>query len=358
MALEKETIKRALAKVQDPILQIPLVDLGYVTDIRVGAGDRVHLHVELTKASWPLREKVKGEVEEALRGIGVVQPEIHLIEKAAQAGGKAQTVAQKVKSGEEPLLTMIKHVILVASGKGGVGKSTVAVNLAVALAHLGARTALLDADIYGPSVPIMLGLEGEQPSMVKDGEEQKIVPMQAFGLEAISMGMFVPADVAMAWRGPMVHGALLQFMRDVMWSPADYMIMDLPPGTGDIHMTLAQKIQPAGAVIVTTPQIVALADVIRAKAFFDKLRVPQLGVVENMSYFVGDDGKEYDIFGRGGGQKAAERFELPLLGSIPLVPSIRQGSDDGKPEVARNPESPASQAFLQIAKSLMEKLPT
>lgn len=363
MSAETQKVLEALAQVSDPVMHIPLTSLEMIKNIEI-QGKQLSLTIELTTSSYPHHQKVQEEVQAILVGLGYEAPKINVVEKtSAQSSpaGKKHTLSKPQPAAaaqETPPLANVKHIILVASGKGGVGKSTVAVNLASALALTGASTGLLDADIYGPSVPIMLGLDGKgQPKMVKEGDEQRIIPMQAHGIETISMGFFVPPDVAMAWRGPMVHSALLQFMREVAWSDLDYMVMDLPPGTGDIQMTLAQRIKVSGSVIVTTPQLVALADVIRAKAFFDKLRVPILGVVENMSYFVGDDGKKYDIFGSGGGAHAAERFELPLLAEIPLAPEVRVQSDDGTPLPIANPNHPVSKAFMDLAQKIREELP-
>ena len=242
----------------------------------------------------------------------------------------------------------IKNLILVASGKGGVGKSTVATNLALALAHAGYRTGLLDADIYGPSIPTMLG-DAPRPGS-PDGKT--ILPVEKFGLKIMSMGYMVEPDVAMVWRGPMLASAVTQFIQDVEWGELDYLIFDLPPGTGDIQLSLAQKVKVTGSLLVTTPQEVALADVYRAKAMFDRVRIPVLGVVENMSYFVADDGKRYDIFGSGGGERAAETLEIPLVGQIPIEPRIRECGDLGEPVVQASPDSASSEAFRSIAKKL------
>lgn len=246
----------------------------------------------------------------------------------------------------------IKHLILVASGKGGVGKSTVATNLALTLAHLGKRTGLLDADMYGPSIPTMFG-SSERPGS-SDGK--KILPVEKYGLKLMSMGYMIEPDQAVVWRGPMLAGAVTQFVNDVEWGDLDYLVFDLPPGTGDIQLSLAQKFEVTGSVLVTTPQTVALADVYRAKAMFDKVRIPVIGLIENMSYFVADDGKEYDIFGRGGGEKAAREMGLELLGQIPIEPKIRECGDEGEPIVQRAPDSASSQVFVNIARRLDMKL--
>ncbi|MEM1009326.1 MAG: Mrp/NBP35 family ATP-binding protein, partial [Myxococcota bacterium] len=326
-----QQVLEALARVQDPLMKIPLTALEMIKINEIST-QRISLTVELTTMAFSKKDQIQQEIEEIIQAMEFQTIDLNIIEKTKQVVSPPKKASAQVQ--EQPPLPQVKHVLLVASGKGGVGKSTVAVNLAAALALTGADTGLLDADIYGPSVPIMLGLDGQgQPEVQKVDGQQQIIPMQAHGLETISMGFFVPPDVAMAWRGPMVHSALMQFIKEVQWNPLDYMVIDLPPGTGDVQMTLGQKLDVSGSVIVTTPQIVALADVIRAKAFFEKIRVPILGVVENMSYFTGDDGQKYDIFGHGGGAHAAERFALPLLGEIPLAPELRQQSDAGTPLV-------------------------
>lgn len=243
----------------------------------------------------------------------------------------------------------IKNLVLIASGKGGVGKSTVATNVALALSHLGHRTGLLDADIYGPSIPTMLG-SAARPSS-PDGKT--IVPVEKYGLKLMSMGYMVDPDVAMVWRGPMLAGAVTQFINDVDWGELDYLVFDLPPGTGDIQLSLAQKIKVTGSLLVTTPQDVALADVYRAKSMFDRVRIPVTGIVENMSYFVGDDGKRYDIFGTGGGQKAAEDLGVPLMGQIPIEPKVRACGDTGEPIIQAAPDADSSNAFRELAKRLV-----
>ena len=242
----------------------------------------------------------------------------------------------------------IQNLILIASGKGGVGKSTVATNVAMALAHSGYRTGLLDADIYGPSIPTMFG-KAPRPGS-EDGVSIK--PVEKFGLKLMSMGYMVEPDQAMVWRGPMLASAVSQFINDVEWGELDYLIFDLPPGTGDIQLSLAQKVQVTGSLLVTTPQEVALADVYRAKAMFDRVRIPVLGLVENMSYFVADDGKRYDIFGSGGGERAAKSLGIPLVGQIPIEPRVRECGDLGEPVVQASPDSDSSAAFRSIAKSL------
>ncbi len=253
---------------------------------------------------------------------------------------------------EESLLPGVKHIIAVSSGKGGVGKSTVAVNMAVALKQKGYAVGVMDADIYGPNIPMMIGVTKEP---IKEGE--KITPAEGQGVKVISMGFFVPEDTPVVWRGPMVHSAIQQFFRDVVWGELDYLLIDLPPGTGDVPLTLSQLVPLTGAITVTTPQEVALSDVRKGMMMFKKVNVPLLGVVENMSYFVcGHCGERTDIFSSGGGEQAAKKFEIPFLGRIPLDPAIREGGDKGSPIVVSDPESPQTKAFFQIVRTLVSQL--
>ncbi|MDP7037641.1 MAG: Mrp/NBP35 family ATP-binding protein [Myxococcota bacterium] len=244
--------------------------------------------------------------------------------------------------------SQIKNLILVASAKGGVGKSTVAVNLALSLRDMGYRTGLLDADVYGPSIPTMLGKDAKPTST--DGKN--IIPVERFGIKLMSMGYMVDPNTAMIWRGPMLAGAVTQFVNEVEWGELDYLVFDLPPGTGDIQLTLAQRFKVRGALMVTTPQEVALVDVIRGKAMFDKVRVPILGLVENMSYFICPHGDRVEIFAHGGGQKAAKELGLNFFGEIPIETNIRICSDDGTPIVEAHPDSDSSKRFAQVAQEL------
>ena len=247
----------------------------------------------------------------------------------------------------------VKNVVLVMSGKGGVGKSTVATNLALALSRMGTRVGLLDADIYGPSIPTMLGISGRPNS---DG--QRITPLERFGVKLMSIGFLLEDEKsAVVWRGPMLHGALLQFLKDVAWGPLDFLLLDLPPGTGDIALTLSQKVRASGAVIVTSTQEVALQDVYKSVSMCQKVGIPILGVVENFSYFVCDGcEKRHELFGAGGGQKIAEYSQAPLLGQIPLTPTVREWGDAGTPVVQASPGSPAARAFVEVAERLVESL--
>jgi ATP-binding protein involved in chromosome partitioning len=249
---------------------------------------------------------------------------------------------------EGNLLPGVKHIIAVSSGKGGVGKSTVSANLAVALKQLGFAVGLMDADIFGPNIPMMMGVT-EPP--VKEGE--RINPAEGQGVKVMSMGFFVPEETPVVWRGPMVHGAIQQFFRDVNWGELDFLLIDLPPGTGDVPLTLSQLVPLTGAITVTTPQEVALADVRKGMMMFKKVNVPLLGVVENMSYFVcGHCGERSEIFSFGGGERAAEKFGVPFLGRVPIDPAVREGGDTGKPIVAYQPSSPQAEVFMGIARTL------
>jgi ATP-binding protein involved in chromosome partitioning len=251
--------------------------------------------------------------------------------------------------GKDNLIPGVKYVIAVSSGKGGVGKSTVAVNLAVALGLTGAKVGLLDADIYGPNIPMMMGVS--KPPEQMDG---KIVPAESHGVKLISMGFFVPEDTAVVWRGPMVHTAIQQLFRDVLWGELDYLLIDLPPGTGDAQLTLTQLVPLTGAVTVTTPQEVALHDVRKGMMMFQKVNVPLLGIVENMSYFLcGHCGERTEIFSHGGGERAAAKLGIPFLGRVPIDPAIRDGGDSGTPIVVADPASPQSAAFREIAQKII-----
>jgi ATP-binding protein involved in chromosome partitioning len=274
---------------------------------------------------------------------GVAAVDVQMSARVRDAGGV---------DGTRSPIAGVKNVIAIGAGKGGVGKTTVAVNLAIALAKCGGRVGLIDADIYGPNVPIMLGVKTQ---LTTDGE--KIVPAEKFGLQVISMGFLTSDDAPIIWRGPMLHGALQQFFREVRWRDLDYMVVDLPPGTGDVALSLSQTIPVAGSVVVTTPQQVSLADSRRAVAMYKKLNIPPLGLIENMSYFVCPECQhEADIFGHGGGEKMAGELGIPFLGRIPIYQPIREGSDAGVPLMISEPDSPASQAFMAAAERMAAQI--
>jgi ATP-binding protein involved in chromosome partitioning len=342
----------ALRTVQDPDLRKDLVSLNMIKNVRVTSGD-VSFTVELTTPACPLKEKIEADCREAVARIpGVAQIEITLT---------ANVLARRAVGGKT--IPGVKNVIAIASGKGGVGKSTVTVNLALALARAGAKVGIMDADIYGPSVPMLMGLDDEEIGTtavrLPDGNVVKrIAPPERFGVPCVSMGFFVPPGQPVVWRGPMLGKTLKQFLEDVHWGELDYLLVDMPPGTGDVTMSLSELIPLSGAVIVTTPQDVAASIAVKAlKAFQSieqqtqgRVRVPILGFVENMAYFVAPDtGKSYYIFGRGGGQEAAEALGVPFLGSIPLDIATRQGSDEGEPVVVSYPDSEQARLFREVA---------
>lgn len=313
----KERIIEALRQVNDPELHKDLVSLNMIKNVAVCDG-QVRVHVELTTPACPLKDRVREEVAAAVRGVpGVSKVDVEFS-------------AQVRKSPfQQTLLPGVKNVIAVGAGKGGVGKSTLSVLAAVALARAGARVGLLDADVYGPSIPKMLGAEAVKPSVT---EEQRIIPVIAQGLKVMSVGFLVDPEQAVVWRGPMVHGMIQDFLGRVDWGDLDYLIVDLPPGTGDVPLTLSQSLPLNGAVVVCTPQDVALLDAVRAARMYQMLNVEVLGIVENMSYFVAPDtGREYDLFGKGGAKRAAERLNVPFLGSIPINVAIRLSGDEGRP---------------------------
>jgi len=335
LSVTAEQVKDALRGVQDPDLHKDIVTLGFVKDVRI-EGAEVDFTIELTTPACPVRDQMKAEAEQrvaALPGVSVARANMTADVKARGGFGR-----QAVPG--------IRNILAVGAGKGGVGKSTTSVNLAVALQRTGARVGLMDADVYGPNVPQMLGIV--DPPEVSD--DKKMIPPEAHGIKVISMGMLVPADQAIIWRGPMLHGAVQQFMRDVAWGELDYLVVDLPPGTGDVSLSMAQSVPVAGAVVVTTPQAVSVSDVRKAVAMFRQLNIPILGVVENMSHFVcGHCQERTDIFGNGGGQRMAEELKIPFLGDVPIDTRVRAGGDSGQPIVAAAPDAPAAQAFTTIA---------
>jgi ATP-binding protein involved in chromosome partitioning len=334
---EREVLA-ALSKVQDPELMRDLVSLGMIKEVKIDGG-RVAVTVELTTPACPLKNKIRADVEAALRAVPGVE------DVGIEMTGRVRPAVK-----EDPAIPGVKHVVLVGAGKGGVGKSTCAVNLALALKRSGASAGLLDADFYGPSIPLMLGLDG-RPSPTEDGKG--IVPLEKLGIKAMSIGLFIDSNQAMIWRGPMLHGALVQMLREVTWGELDYLIVDLPPGTGDVPLSVSQTIKASGAVLVTTPQDVSLADVKKAKLMFDKVRIPVLGLVENMSNFICPHCQTATpIFATGGGRRAAEQMGIPFLGEIPLDLAVRVGGDEGKPIVSEHPESPQAEAFMTMARNI------
>ncbi len=336
--VNEAAVMAALGTVQEPELGGDLVSRKMIKDLKISGGT-VAFTVELTTPACPLKDQIENESRAAVMQVRNVKEVV--VEFTSNV---------KARSGlfDKAGIPGVTHVLAVASGKGGVGKSTVAVNLAIALAQDGARVGLLDADVYGPSAPLMTGLEGA-PAMV-DG---KIEPLQAYGLKVISVGFLVAPDQPIIWRGPMVSSLLRQFLYEVRWGELDYLVIDLPPGTGDIQLTLAQAMPLSGAVIVTTPQDVALADVVRGVEMFRKLNVPILGVVENMSYFCCPNcGARSEIFSHGGGDRTSKRIQVPFLGEIPLSARIREGGDTGEPAVTSTEEDAYADAFRAVARNL------
>ncbi len=337
--IKEASVLEALKQVCEPGLSDDIVSLGRVKNLSI-VGDQVSFDVLLPSSGNPLKAEITRLSKEALhREI----PEIGEVE--IQFPTQADATETQADRG---LLPDVKNIIAISSGKGGVGKSTVSVNLAVALAKTGARVGLLDADIYGPNIPLMMGIK--TPPAPKG---EKITPAENHGVRFISMAFFVPEDTPMIWRGPMVHGAIQQLIRDVSWGELDYLLVDLPPGTGDAQLSIAQLVPLTGAVIVTTPQDVSLLDSKKGLQMFKKVNVPLLGLIENMSYFECPHCHETtEIFSRGGGRTAAEKLEIPFLGEIPIDPEIRVGGDTGNPIVAANPESPQTAAFIEIANKI------
>lgn len=344
--ITKEAVLKALGNVDDPDLGKDLVTLNMVRDIEID-GNNVSFTVVLTTPACPMKEMI----EKAC--INAVQL---LVSKDAVVSVKMTSNVNSNRKDNMSVLTGVKNIIAVASGKGGVGKSTIAVNLAIGLAQEGAKVGLLDADIYGPSVPIMLGIREERPKMMdtEDGKG-KIVPIEKYGIKAMSIGLLVDEKQAVVWRGPIASSALKQFITDVHWGELDYLVIDLPPGTGDIHLTLVQAVPVTGAVVVSTPQQVAAADAKKAIMMFKQpqINIPILGIVENMAYFTPAELPEnkYYIFGKGGAQKMAEQFELPFLGEVPIVQGIREGGDIGMPAVL-DEANPASRIFTELAQNV------
>ena len=332
--MKREEILEILKKVQDPELKRDLVSLGMVKEITGDDAAGFFIHLEVTTPNSELREALKQAVAAA---VSAAAPQVKLriqISTPSRQPGAAAAPARPVVPG-------IRYAVAVASGKGGVGKTTVAVNLALALAAKGNRVGLMDGDIYGPNVPLMLGVAPETRPLVN--EQEKLLPIEVQGLKMISMGVLVPADQPMIWRGPMLHSAVTQFVQKVDWGELDFLVIDLPPGTGDVQLSLVQVVPLSGAVIVTTPQEVALMDVRKGVAMFRKTQVPILGVIENMSG---------DVFGRGGGCEAAKQFGVPFLGEVPLDKRVREGGDAGRPMILAQPDSEPARAYKRAAEMI------
>ena len=340
MAVTQEQVLNALRVVQDPDLKRDIVSLGFVKNLTIDGG-RVAFQIELTTPACPVKDLLRDEARAAvMRVSGVADVEI---------GMTAQVRRSMTSPDMNNLIPTIKNVIPIASGKGGVGKSTVTANLALALTKCGSRVGVMDGDVYGPSIPTILGIA--EPPEVDD--QNRIYPVEQHGIKVVSMGFFMQPEEAVIWRGPMLHKTVQQFLGGVIWGDLDYLLVDLPPGTGDVQLSLCQTIPIAGAVVVSTPQDVALNVAQKAITMFRKLNAPVLGIVENMAYYVCSHcGSREDIFGTGGAKKIAERLNIPFLGDIPLATRIRQASDDGYPVVMTDPESAHAKAFMAVAEKL------
>src|SRR5215213_612557 len=326
----------ALTVVKDPDLHRDIVSLGFIKNLRIDGG-RVSFTIELTTPACPVKDMLRDQAQAAVSAVpGVTSVQVEMTASVRAVAGP--------DAGRAPV-EGVKNIIAVGAGKGGVGKTTVAVNLAIALARCGSRVGIIDGDIYGPNVPIMLGISTQ---LTTDGK--KILPAEKHGLQIISMGFMTSDEAPVIWRGQMLHGAIQQFFREVRWDNLDYLIVDMPPGTGDVALSLSQTVPVAGSIVVTTPQQVSLADSRRAIRMYQKLNIPTLGIIENMSYFVCTNCQhESDIFGHGGGEQMASDMGIPFLGRVPIYQPIREGSDTGVPLLVAEPESPAGRAFMAAA---------
>ena len=339
-SINEKAVMSALSKVQEPELHRDLVTLNMIRDLNIDGGN-VSFKVVLTTPACPLRGKIEREAHDAVAALpGVTSVSIKL-ESNVPNDGRSRGLLQ----------LPIRNAIAIASGKGGVGKTTIAVNLAVVLAQSGARVGLLDADIYGPNVPTMMGVS-RLPAM----ENNKMVPAKAYGVEVMSIGFMVKSDQPLIWRGPMLHSAIRQFLTDVAWGELDYLIIDLPPGTGDAGLSLAQSLPLSGGLIVTLPQQVSLDDARRGLEMFRQLNIPILGVIENMSYLELPDGKRMDIFGTGGGERLAKSAGVPFIGTIPIDPAVRTGGDNGVPVTLSAPDSAVALALRSMAEDVAAKV--
>jgi ATP-binding protein involved in chromosome partitioning len=338
--VSQDDVLNALSKVQEPELHKDLVTLNMIHDLQI-AGDQVSFTVMLTTPACPLKHQIEREAKNAVAALPGVSSVQIKFDANVPSDGRSRGLLQ----------LPIRNVVAIASGKGGVGKSTVAVNVAVVLAASGARVGLLDADIYGPNVPTMMGVNQLPPP-----QDDKLIPAESYGVKMMSIGFLVKPNQPLIWRGPMLHSAIRQFLTDVTWGELDYLVVDLPPGTGDAALSLAQSLPLSGGVIVTLPQQVSLEDARRGLEMFRQLDVEIFGVVENMSYLELPDGKRMDIFGSGGGEKLAEESGVPFIGAIPLDPIVRQGGDAGKPVVITHPNSAVARALSSVAENVAAKI--
>ncbi len=336
-SITEQSVLDALRAVQDPDLRRDIVSLNFIKDLKIDGGN-VAFTIELTTPACPVKDQMRDQARAVVGRIpGVSHVQVTMtasVRSARPADARAPVPG-------------VTNIVAVGAGKGGVGKTTVAVNLAIALSRSGGRVGMIDGDVYGPNVPMMLGVGKTQ--LMAD-EQQKIIPPEKHGIEVVSMGFLAGDDSAIIWRGPMLHGVIRQFFQEVRWGQLDYLVIDMPPGTGDVALSLSQTVPVAGAIVVTTPQQVSLADSRRAVRMYEKLNIPVLGIIENMSYFVCPNCQhESDIFGRGGGEETAAEMQVPFLGRIPIYEPIRVGSDTGHPIVIAEPDSPAARAFIHVA---------
>lgn len=347
MSITKEAVIQALSQVEEPDLKKDLITLNMIEDIEIN-GKEVSFSVILTTPACPLKSLIENACINAI---------VHLVDKEAVV--KVNMTSRVTTGNKSSQLANIKNIIAVSSGKGGVGKSTVAVNLALSLAKNGAKVGIIDADIYGPSVPMMLRVEGARPKAYKEGEKTRMFPVENYGIKILSIGFFAEPGQPIPWRGPMVSTAVKQLFNDGDWGELDYLIVDMPPGTGDIHITIAQGFPIAGAVIVTTPQQVAMADASKGMGMFrmNSINIPIIGVVENMSYFSPAElpDNKYYIFGKGGGKTLAQQFDVPYLGEIPLVMGMADAGDKGEP-IALQEGNPMAAAFMDLAAKVAQQV--
>ncbi len=342
-SVTEAAVLEALRAVKDPDLHKDIVALGFVKELKIDAS-RVAFTIELTTPACPVKDLMRDQAHAAVSAL----PGVSAVEIAMTASVRA---VARPELGKTPV-EGVKNIIAVGAGKGGVGKTTVAVNLAVALAQRGSRVGIIDGDMYGPNVPIMLGL---RTPLETDGK--KIKPAERYGLQVVSMGFLTDDNEPVIWRGPMLHGAIQQFFRDVRWTDLDYLIVDMPPGTGDIALSLSQSVPVAGAVVVTTPQSVALADTKRAVQMYRKLNIPVIGLLENMSFFACPGcGRESDLFGRGGGERMAGDLSIPVLGAVPIQEPVRKGGDTGVPIVLGDPNSASARALVSAAERVAQQV--
>ena len=340
--LNEAAVLDALRAVKDPDLHKDIVALNFVKSVTID-GTRVAVVIELTTPACPVKDLMRDQAAAAIKALGATDVDVQMTAQVRASGRAANNTAP---------VDGVKNIIAVGAGKGGVGKTTAAINLAMALAKFGSKVAIIDGDLYGPNIPMMLGLSAE---LHTDGG--KIVPAERYGIQVVSMAFLTPDDAPVIWRGPMLHGAIQQFFREVKWTDIDYLIIDMPPGTGDVALSLSQSVPVAGAVVISTPQNVALADTKRAVAMYRKLNIPVIGILENMSHFVCPDcGRESDLFGKGGAESLAVQMSVPFMGAVPLYEPVRRGGDNGVPIVMAEPTSPAAKAFMAAAERVAQQV--